>query len=82
MEANKGYDMFKFLLKVLAGLIIQTKLALDCSLSPIFSWDSLDIPRVIDFQMYRGAGVGDYRSGGRGGRESFRFLPNRLPPSK
>ena len=27
MEANKRYDMFKFLLKVLSGLIIQAKLA-------------------------------------------------------
>ena len=46
MEANKRYDMFKFLLKVLSGLIIQTKLALDCSQSPIFSF-RLDIPRLI-----------------------------------
>ena len=27
-----------------------------CSQSPIFSWDRLDIPRLLDFQMYRGGG--------------------------
>ena len=70
MEANKGYDMFKFLLKVLAGLIIQTKLALDCSQSP-FSWDRLDIPRLIDFQMYRGGGRRGFIDLVGGGDEKF-----------
>ena len=41
---------------------------LDCSQSPIFSWDSLDIPRltataILIFKCTEGAGVGDYSSG-------------------
>ena len=42
--------------------------ALDCSQSPIFSWDRLDIPRltvtgILIFKCTEGAGVGDYSSG-------------------
>ena len=45
---------------------------LDCSQSPIFSWDRLDIPRlsataILIFKYTEGAGVWDYRSGGGGG---------------
>ena len=70
MEANKGYDMFKFLLKVLAGLIIQTKLALDCSLSPIFSWDSLDRVLLI-FKCTEGRASGIIDLGGGGDEKVF-----------
>ena len=44
---------------------------LDCSQSPIFSWDRLDTRRltVNDGQYTKGAGVGDYSSGGGGGRK-------------
>ena len=49
---------------------------LDCSQSPIFSWDRLDIPRltvtgILIFKGTEGAGVGDYSSdgGGEGGGE-------------
>ena len=46
---------------------------LDCSQSPTFSWDRLDIPRLIVtnifiFKCTERAGVGDHSSGG-GGRE-------------
>ena len=39
----------------------------DCSQSPIFSWDRLDIPRltvtgILIFKCTEGAGVGDYSS--------------------
>ena len=45
----------------------------DCSQSPIFSWDRLDIPRltvtgILIFKCTEGAGVGDYSSGGWGWR--------------
>ena len=45
---------------------------LDCSQSPIFSWDRLDIPRltvtgILIFKCTEGAGVGDYRFGRWGG---------------
>ena len=65
---------------------------LDCSQSPIFSRDRLDIPRltvtgILIFKCTEEAGVGDYSSGGGGGggggrgegREKYfsRFLPNR-----
>ena len=46
---------------------------IDCSQSPIFSGDRLDIPRltvtgILIFKGTEGAGVGDYSSeGGRGG---------------
>ena len=41
--------------------------AVDCSQSPIFSWDRLDIPRltvtgILIFKGTEGAGVGDYSS--------------------
>ena len=45
-------------------LILTT---IDCSQSPIFPWDRRDVARLtinvghLDFQMYRGASVGDYR---------------------
>ena len=60
----------------------------DCSQSPIFSWDRLDIPRLLTvtailiLKCTEGAGVGDYGWGGGGeGREKFsRFLPNRPRP--
>ena len=44
---------------------------LDCSQSPIFSWDRLDTRRltVNDGQCTKGAGVGDYSSGGGGVRK-------------
>ena len=53
----------------------------DCSQSPIFSWDRLDIPRLLTvmailiLKCTEGAGVGDY--GWRGGKG---FLPNRPRP--
>ena len=46
--------------------------AVDCSQSPIFSWDRRDKARLtvngghLDFQMYQGAAVGNYSSIGRG----------------
>ena len=45
---------------------------IDCSQSPIFSWDRLDIPRltvtgILIFKGTEGAGVGDYSSEGGGG---------------
>ena len=48
---------------------------IDCSQSPIFSWDRLDIQRltvtgILIFKCTEGVGVGDYSSGGEGkGRE-------------
>ena len=47
---------------------------LDCSQSPIFSWDRLDIPRLIVtgifiFKCTERKGVGDYSSGGGGARK-------------
>ena len=50
---------------------------LDCSQSPIFSWDRLDIPRVtvtaiLIFKCTEGAAIGDYSSGGGGGGEKNR----------
>ena len=53
---------------------------LDCSQSPIFSWDRLDIPRltvtgILIFKCTEGAGVGDYRFGRWGGRWLFFSLP-------
>ena len=70
------------------------RLPVDCSQSPIFSWDRLDIPRltataILIFKCTEGAGVGDYSSRwgggwgrGRRGREKYfsRFLPN-CPPA-
>ena len=46
----------------------------ECSQSPIFSWDRLDIPRltvtaILIFKCTEGAGVGDYSS-----------LPPKPPP--
>ena len=38
------------------SLVTSKTWLLDCSQSPIFSWDRLDIPRLLDFQMYRGGG--------------------------
>ena len=43
----------------------------DCSQSPIFSWDHLDIPRltvtgILKFKCTEGADIGDYSSGGGG----------------
>ena len=45
---------------------------LDCSQSPIFSWDRLDTPRltVNDGQCTEGAGVGDYSLGGGVGEKN------------
>ena len=60
---------------------------LDCSQSPIFSWDRLDIPRltvtaILIFKCTEGAGVGDYRSGGGEGGEKFvKFLSRLLNAS-
>ena len=58
----------------------------DCSQSPIFSWDRLDIPRlnvrgILIFKCTEGAGVWDYSflGVGWGGGVFFyfsRFLPN------
>ena len=50
-------------------------LPVDCSQSPIFSWDRLDIPRltvtgILIFKGTEGAGVGDYSSGGVGGEKT------------
>ena len=52
------------------------------------SWDRLDIPRltvtaILIFKCTKGAGVGEYSSGGRAwGRKKYfsRFLPNRPCP--
>ena len=67
----------------------------DCSQSPIFSWDRLDIPRlnvtgILIFKCTEGAGFGDYSSGGRRGeggagrgeknRKIFFSLPPKPPP--
>ena len=48
-------------------------LGVDCSQSPVFSWDRLDIPRltvtgILIFKGTEGAGVGDYSSEGGGER--------------
>ena len=55
----------------------------DCSQSPIFSWDHLDIPRlnvkgILIFKCTEGAGVRDYSSEGGGGGIFYfsRFPPN------
>ena len=65
---------------------------IDCSQSPIFSWDRLGIPRltvtgILIFKCTEGAGVGNYSSGERvgGGREKLRVplffsLPPKPPP--
>ena len=47
----------------------EVRVLLDCSQSPIFSWDRLDIPRltvtgILIFKCTEGAGVGDYSWGG------------------
>ena len=47
---------------------------LDCSQSPVFSWDRLDIPlltvtAILIFKCTEGVGVGDYSSGVGGGGE-------------
>ena len=61
-------------------------LHIDCSQSPIFSWDRLDTPlltvtAILIFKCIEGAGVGDYSSGGGGSEKNFsRFLPNRPRP--
>ena len=58
----------------------------DCSQSPILSWDHWDIARLtvngrnLDFQMCLGKGVGDYSCRGRGVRKIFFSLPPKLPP--
>ena len=60
---------------------------LDCSQSPIFSWDRLDIPRltataILIFKCTEGAGAGDYSSrwGWGGGDKKFLSLPPKLTP--
>ena len=55
---------------------------IDCSQSPIFSWDRLGIPRltataILIFKCTEGAGVGDYSSRWRGGG---RWRENRPRP--
>ena len=67
-------------------------LCVDCSQSPIFSWDRLDIPRLLTvtailiLKCTEGAGVGDYGWGGGKGEKNrgtvyfSRFLPNRPRP--
>ena len=46
-------------------------ISVDCSQAPIFSWDRRDKACLtvngghLDFQMYQGAGVGNYSSSGR-----------------
>ena len=63
----------------------------DCSQSPIFSWDRRDIARllmtaILVFKCTEGAGVGDYSSRGRWARKISIFLassqtaPCPLPP--
>ena len=63
------------------------KIKLDCSQSPIFSWDRLDIPRLLTvtailiLKCTEGASVGDYGWRGGEGRVYFsRFHPNRPRP--
>ena len=56
----------------------------DCSQSPIFSWDRLDILRltvtgILIFKCTEGAGVGDYNSVG-GGALFFSLPPIRPRP--
>ena len=58
------------------SIFIEIAKVVDCSKSPIFSWDRLDIPRhtvtgILIFNCTEGAGVGNYSwGGGRGeGRE-------------
>ena len=58
---------------------------LDCSQSPIFSWDRLDIPRltvtgILIFKCTERAGVGDYRFGRWGGRWRGEKLASSYPP--
>ena len=54
------------------GCLFQASGILDCSQSPIFSWDRLDIPRLLTvtailiLKCTEGAGVGDYGWGGEG----------------
>ena len=63
---------------------------IDCSQSPIFSWDRLDIPRLLTvmailiLKFTEGAGVGDYGWGGGGeeGRENFSLPPKPPPPPR
>ena len=48
---------------------------LDCSQSPVFSWDHLDIPlltvtAILIFKCTEGVGVGDYSSGVGGGEKN------------
>ena len=52
---------------------------LDCSQSPVFSWDRLDIPlltvtAILIFKCTEGVGVGDYSSGVGGGGEKNKGL--------
>ena len=60
-------------MKLMKERALGTRKWLDCSQSPIFSWDRLDIPRltvtgILIFKGTEGAGVGDYSSeGGEGG---------------
>ena len=64
---------------------------LDCSQSPIFSSDCLDILRltitaILIFKCTEGAGVADYGSGGRGGRKikglQLAFTERVVPPTQ
>ena len=57
---------FRFCSLVLLAHVFPNSLTLDCSQSPIFSWDRLDLPRltvtaILIFKCTKGAGVGDYR---------------------
>ena len=51
-----------------ASIVFSTEQEnVDCSQSPVFSWDRLDIPRltakaILIFKCTEGAGVGDYSS--------------------
>ena len=79
-------DYWTFLESLLSGVKPLKStfplLNLDCSQSPIFLWDRLDIPHltvmaILIFKCTKGAGVGCYSSGGRGvGWEKLRDCNN------
>ena len=64
-------------MKLMKERALGTRKWLDCSQSPIFSWDRLDIPRltvtgILILKGTEGTGVGDYSSDGAGGGEGGR----------
>ena len=69
------------------GMWFLSWAVLDCSQSPIFSWDRWDIARLtvndghLDFQIYRGDGRRGLHLYWEGARKIFFSLPSKPPPA-